>query len=64
MTLKEDPEVQKDSAKIALLWSNPYAYEIANVLIAQYHLRCHSELTTLENMGMPPLLVLQTAPKS
>ena len=51
MTLKEDLEVQKDSAKIALLWSNPYAYEIANVLIAQYHLRCHSELTTLENMG-------------
>lgn len=51
MGLTEDAEVQKDSSKIALLWSNPYAYEIANVLIDRYHLRCHNELITLENMG-------------
>ena len=51
MTLDEDQTIRKDSSKIALLWSNPYAYEIANMLMKRYHLLCSCELTTLENIG-------------
>ena len=51
MNLQERRTLQAESAKISLLWSNLYAYEIANMLIKRHHLHCHCELTTLQNIG-------------
>ena len=51
MNPQEKQRIQVESAKISLLWSNPHAYEIANMLLKRHHLHCHCELTTLQNIG-------------
>ena len=45
------PSLQSESAKIAMLFSNPYAYDLAQALIKQHHLKCACELVTLQSIG-------------
>lgn len=43
--------IQSKSEKIALLWSNPYAYEIATQLIKLHRLHCRCQLVPLHSIG-------------
>lgn len=43
--------LESESAKIAMVFSNPYAYDLAEALIRRYHLKCACELVTFQSIG-------------
>lgn len=56
-------KIESESAKLAMIFSNPYAYDLANVLIKKNHLKCVCKLVAFQFLGEAAAICVQSGAK-